>query len=99
MRSLNATRALLVLFVCLICSTLLIAQSTGGRILGHVSDASGASVASAKVTLNNEATGVSRDVKTNDSGDYVLLEVQPGQYNIKVEQQGFTTSPAPGAHC
>ena len=91
MRSLKATQALLVLFVCLICSTLLIAQSTGGRILGHVSDASGASVAGAKVTLSNEATGVSRDAKTNDSGDYVLLEVQPGQYSIKVEQQGFTT--------
>jgi len=91
MRSLKATQVPFVLFVCLICSTLVIAQSTGGRILGHVSDASGASVAGAKVTLNNEATGVSRDVKTNDSGDYVLLEVQPGQYSIKVEQQGFTT--------
>jgi uncharacterized membrane protein len=56
-----------------------------------VSDASGASVAGAKVTLSNEATGVGRDAKTNDSGDYVLLEVQPGQYSIKVEQQGFTT--------
>ena len=56
-----------------------------------MADASGASVAGAKVTLSNEATGVSRDAKTNDSGDYVLLEVQPGQYSIKVEQQGFTT--------
>ena len=91
MRSLKATRVLLVLVICLVCSTLLFAQSTGGRILGHVSDASGASVAGAKVTLSNDATGVSRDVKTNDSGDYVLLEVQPGQYSIKVEQQGFTT--------
>jgi hypothetical protein len=91
MRSLKATQALLALFVCLVCSPLLIAQSTGGRILGHVSDASGASVAGAKVTLSNEATGVTRDVKTNDSGDYVLLEVQPAQYSIKVEQQGFTT--------
>ncbi len=91
MRSLKATQALLVLFVCLICSTLLIAQSTGGRILGQVSDPSAASVAGAKITLSNEATGVSRDSKTNDGGDYVLLEVQPGQYSMKVEQQGFTT--------
>ncbi len=90
MRSLQATRVLVALF-CLLGSSLLSAQSTGGRILGHVSDASGASVVGAKVTLSNEATGVTRDVKTNDSGDYVLLEVQPGQYNIKVEQQGFTT--------
>jgi len=91
MRSLKATRVPFVLFFCLVCSTLLIAQSTGGRILGHVSDASGASVAGAKLTLSNETTSVSRDSKTNDGGDYVLLEVQPGQYSIKVEQQGFTT--------
>ncbi len=42
MRSLKATRVLFVLFFCLVCSTLLIAQSTGGRILGRVSDPSGA---------------------------------------------------------
>jgi len=86
----QATRVLVAL-LCIVSSTLLTAQSTGGRILGRVADPSGAIVVGAKVTLTNEATGVTRDSKTNDGGDYVLLEVQPGQYSIKVEQQGFTT--------
>ena len=33
-----------------------------------------------KVTLTNEATGVSRDALSNDSGDYVFLEVPVGTY-------------------
>src|SRR5882672_4727820 len=92
MRSLKATQVPFVLFFCLVCSTLLIAQSTGGRILGHVSDASGAAVAGVKVNVTNEATGVGRDGTTNESGDYVFLEIQPGHYSLQLEQQGFTTN-------
>src|SRR6266403_1879261 len=87
----QATRVMVAL-VCLCSSTLFFGQSTGGRILGRVSDPSGALVAGAKVTLSNEATGVTRDATTNDSGDYVFLEVTPGQYSLKFEQKGFTTT-------
>ena len=66
----------LVLSLCLIGSTLLSAQSTGGRILGRVSDPSGAVLAGVKVTLANEATGVTRDSVTNDSGDYGFPQVR-----------------------
>jgi hypothetical protein len=45
-----------VLSLCLISSTLTFAQSTGGRILGRVSDSSGAVLAGVKVTATNEAT-------------------------------------------
>ncbi len=44
--------------LCLVSSTYLLAQSTGGRILGRVADPSGAVLANVKVTLVNEATGV-----------------------------------------
>jgi len=83
-----ATRRLLVLF-CLANSTLMIAQSTGGRILGRVADPTGAVLANVQVTLTNEATSVSRDVKTNNSGDYVFVEVQPAIYELDFEQSGF----------
>jgi hypothetical protein len=89
MRSLNATRVPFVLFFCLVCSTLLIAQSTGGRILGRVSDPAGAVLTGVKVALTNEATGVSRQVTTNESGDYNFVEVPPGQYRAEFEQAGF----------
>ncbi len=57
----------LALSLCLICSTLMSAQSTGGRILGRVADPSGAVLAGVRVTATNEATGVSREAQTNES--------------------------------
>jgi hypothetical protein len=75
--------------LCLACSALLFAQSTGGRILGRAADPSGAVLSGVKVAATNEATGVSRSVLTNDSGDYVLVEVSPGTYTIEYELTGF----------
>ncbi|MGO8987194.1 MAG: carboxypeptidase regulatory-like domain-containing protein [Terriglobales bacterium] len=79
----------LILTLSLMGSALLSAQSTGGRILGRVADPSGAVLSGVKVTATNEATGVSRSAQTNDSGDYVLVEVQPGTYTIQYELTGF----------
>jgi Carboxypeptidase regulatory-like domain/TonB dependent receptor len=64
-------------------------QSTGGRIIGRVSDSTGAVVGGVTVTLVNEATGVSRDTKTNDSGDFNFIEVTPGSYHVEYALQGF----------
>jgi hypothetical protein len=64
-------------------------QSTAGRLLGRVSDTTGAVVSGAKVTLVNEATGVSRETKTNDSGDYNFIEVVPGNYRVEYALEGF----------
>jgi Carboxypeptidase regulatory-like domain/TonB dependent receptor len=79
----------LVLSLCLICSTLTFAQSTGGRILGRVADSSGAVLAKVKVTAANEATGISRETQTNDSGDYVFPEVPVGTYTLSFDSSGF----------
>jgi hypothetical protein len=67
----------------------MLAQSTGGRILGRVSDPTGAFLAGVKVIATNEATGATRSVLTNDGGDYVLVEVQPATYSIQYELTGF----------
>src|ERR1035438_137550 len=82
-------RWLAVVGLCLICASLGFAQSTGGRILGRIADPSGAVLAGVKITLINEATGVSRDVMTNESGDFVLVEVTPGTYDVQFELTGF----------
>ncbi len=65
------------------------AQGTGGRIRGTVTDASGAAVTGAKVTLINEATNVSRDMQTGGTGEYSFLEVPVGSYSVEVTAQGF----------
>jgi len=65
------------------------AQSTGGRIRGTVTDASGAAVVGAKVVLANEATNVSREAVTNSTGEYLFLEVPVGTYSVQLQQTGF----------
>ena len=72
---------LIVLSLCLICSTLLSAQGTGGRILGRVSDSSGAVLSGVKVTLTNDATGVASESVTNANGDYGFPQVPVGVYS------------------
>ena len=46
-------------------------------------------LAGVNVTLANQATGVTRTVETNSSGDYVFVEVPPGTYQVSFEQAGF----------
>jgi outer membrane receptor protein involved in Fe transport len=64
-------------------------QSTGGRILGRVADPTGAVLAEVGVRSTNQATSVSRETKSNASGDYSFLEVVPGVYTIEFELAGF----------
>lgn len=65
------------------------AQSTGGRIRGTVMDSSGGSVAAAKVTLTNEATGTKREAQSGGDGEYIFLEVPVGTYQVEVQTGGF----------
>jgi Carboxypeptidase regulatory-like domain len=90
MRSRRAFRfAVCLTAVSLLMPILAVAQGTTGRIVGRVSDAAGAVLPNAKVTLINEATGVSRDAQTNDSGDYDFVEVPVGSYRLEFDLTGF----------
>src|SRR6185436_4096557 len=65
------------------------AQSTGGRIIGRVSDSTGAVVTGARVKLVNDATHMGRDTATDQNGDYTFVEVAPGNYHVEYTLQGF----------
>src|ERR1700688_1189607 len=78
----------LTVLLCLVPSSLF-AQGAGGRILGRVADPSGAVLAHAKVTASNQATGVTRDTQTTDSGDYAFPELSVGVYTLTFELPGF----------
>jgi hypothetical protein len=65
------------------------AQSTGGRIRGTVMDPSGGAIASAKVTLINEATHATRDSEAGANGEYIFLEVPVGTYELDAQSTGF----------
>lgn len=62
---------------------------TQGRIAGQVSDATGAVIVDAKVTIENKATGVRQVLQTNATGDYVALNLNPGFYAVSAEASGF----------
>jgi hypothetical protein len=66
-----------------------VAQSTGGRIRGTVTDPSGGAVAAATVTLINVATSSTRVVQSGANGEYIFIEVPVGTYEIDVTQAGF----------
>jgi|HubBroStandDraft_5_1064220.scaffolds.fasta_scaffold01313_5 hypothetical protein len=78
-----------VLSLCLICSTILAAQGTGGRVLGRVTDPSGAALAGVKVTLTNPATNVTVETTSNGSGDYGFPQVAVGSYRVEFDLDGF----------
>jgi hypothetical protein len=65
------------------------AQTYQGRILGLVTDPSGAVVAGAKVTVTNVATGTVRNLATNQAGEYVAADLDPGTYTVTVQAAGF----------
>src|SRR5215467_1040335 len=65
------------------------AQSTGGRILGTVTDPTGSAVVGATVTLINEATHATREARTGTNGEYVFLAVPVGTYEINANSPGF----------
>src|SRR5712692_3771498 len=56
---------------------------------GSVTDPQGAAVASARVTLTNLGTGVSRETATDSAGFYAFANVAPGDYSVRVEAQSF----------
>ncbi|MGH9495433.1 MAG: TonB-dependent receptor domain-containing protein, partial [Candidatus Sulfotelmatobacter sp.] len=85
------TQCVLVFFV-LFVTTGLRAQTSQGRILGTITDASGAVVSDAKVTITNTATGVSRSLQTNSVGEYAAPSLDPGNYRVVAEGAGFKRS-------
>jgi hypothetical protein len=66
------------------------AQNVTASIRGTVTDASGASVPGATVTVHNQATNVDiRSVTTNTNGDYEAPLLPQGTYTITVSKTGF----------
>src|ERR1044071_1097093 len=67
------------------------AQDPTGAIRGTVTDQNGAVIQNASVTVTNKATGDTRHVSTGNDGIYAVATLLPGDYEIKIEAQGFKT--------
>jgi hypothetical protein len=82
-----------VLFACivLILVPFVLAQETNGIIQGTVSDAAGAVMAGATVSVVNDSTAYSRTVTSATDGSYAFTELAPGHYHVRVTREGFKT--------
>jgi hypothetical protein len=65
------------------------AQSTFGAVLGTVKDPSGSLIPAAKVDLLNTGTNANRSTITNANGAYEFVNVEVGNYTLKVDAAGF----------
>lgn len=77
-------------FLCYLAAfnSVLFAASTS-TILGTVRDASGAVVANATIMVTNESTNFFRETTTNEEGDYVATNLEPGMYSVNAQAPGF----------
>ncbi|MCU1313981.1 MAG: Oar protein [Acidobacteriaceae bacterium] len=65
---------------------------TSGTVVGSVTDAAGAVVPNAVVTIQQTESGAVRMTKTNESGQYRFAFLKPGEYVISSEAAGQTTN-------
>lgn len=67
-----------------------LAQTNTSAIAGVITDETGATVPSATITVTETATGQVRT--TTASGEYVVSQLPPGKYEVKVSAPGFQTA-------
>ena len=82
---------LVVFALCLVWVPILLAQATMGTITGLVTDNSGAVVPGVTVVAENVNTGTKTETATSGTGNYVILNLPVGQYQVTVSTTGFKT--------
>ncbi len=75
----------------------LAAQGTTDTLSGAVTDTTGRVVPNAAISIKNVVTGRVRETRTDSSGIYRALNLEPGTYEVSASAEGFKTSVA-GVH-
>src|SRR5258708_5905921 len=84
-------RSSLLVFLLFVYAGVSLAQAgaSTASVEGHTTDPNGALITGANVTAIAVEKGYSRSATTNQDGEYTLLSLQPGIYDIKIEKIGF----------
>src|SRR5690349_13514035 len=72
------------------------ALAQDATVVGTVTDKSGAVVPETTITITNVATGESRTLTSNESGQYVAAALHIGTYTVKAEARGFNIAEVTG---
>jgi len=97
-KTLSARFVLCVLLaIFLLSARMSFAQALSG-ISGTVTDTTGAIVPGAKVTITNNSTGIVTHAVASSSGTFRITDVNPGDYNVRVDSTGFNSFVLNGLH-
>jgi Carboxypeptidase regulatory-like domain len=88
------SKLFLVLIVVFGLSAFVAAQTDTGRVIGTITDPSGAVVSNATVTVTDIGTGHTVTVTTGSAGEYAINALPIGKYHLEVEQTGFKKATA-----
>lgn len=80
-----------IIFLSVLLASVAFGQSTTGEIHGFIADPSAAAIPAAEITVMNENTGETKVVQSGATGDYIVPLLQPGQYRVTVQSEGFRT--------
>jgi hypothetical protein len=67
-----------------------LSQTEPAAIQGGVFDQTGGAIVGAKVAITDVARGVTRDLTTDDAGQYVAPALNAGTYTVRAEASGFS---------
>jgi hypothetical protein len=70
----------------------ILGQADQGRIVGTVTDSTGAVIPNATIAVTNEKTGETRTVQSNDSGVYIVPALRASIYTIKISAPKFSAN-------
>ncbi len=65
------------------------AQTVTGSLVGHVEDINGGTIAGARVVITETNRGTTREITTNEEGNYSFGSLDPGVYRVEIQQANF----------
>jgi carboxypeptidase family protein/TonB-dependent receptor-like protein len=77
------------LLILLLANVSVQAQLPTATLVGIVTDPQGAAVAGARVVATNKGTGIASETTSGTGGEYAIVNLPPGLYNVHVEAKGF----------
>jgi Carboxypeptidase regulatory-like domain/TonB-dependent Receptor Plug Domain len=84
-------RRLVVILLALAFSAISHAQTVTGTILGSVRDSKGYLLPGAKITIENQGTGLVQNLVSDSSGNFISTPLPIGNYKVSVSNDGFAT--------